>query len=58
VTPLGAETLEQLRELSSRQLRSLFAVVGDDDLAVIEHAIRILTTAVETATSTPPRSNP
>jgi DNA-binding MarR family transcriptional regulator len=57
VTPLGAETLEQLRELSTRQLRSLLDVVGDDDLAVVERAIRILTEAVEAAASPTPRSN-
>ena len=58
VTPLGAETLEQLRELSTRQLRTLFEVVGDDDLGVIERAIRILTEAAETAASTTARSKP
>jgi DNA-binding MarR family transcriptional regulator len=51
VTPLGVETLEQLRELSTRQLRALFEVVGDDDLTVVEHAIRILTEAANTAAS-------
>src|SRR5215207_1574317 len=56
ITPLGAQTLEQLRELSARQLRSLFDVLGDDDLEVIDRAIRILTEAVETAASQPARS--
>lgn len=46
VTPLGLETLEQLRELSTRQLRSLFEVIDDDGLAVVERAIRILTDAL------------
>lgn len=58
VTPLGAQTLEQLRELSTRQLRSLFDVLGDDDLEVVGRAIRILTEAVETAAPPTPRSNP
>ena len=53
VTPLGAETLEQLRELSSRQLRALFDVVDDADLAVVEHSIRILTEAVGQAAASP-----
>src|SRR5262245_45630919 len=49
VTPFGLETLEQMRELSTRQLRALFDLVGDDDLAVIDRAIRILTEAVDAA---------
>ncbi len=57
ITPLGAQTLEQLRELSARQLRSLFDLLGDDDLEVIDRAIRILTEAVETAASQPARSD-
>ena len=57
VTPLGGETLEQLRELSTRQLRSLFEVVSDDDLEVIERAIRILTEAVPAAADPSTRSN-
>ncbi len=47
VTELGHDTLEQLRELSTRQLRALFEVLDDDDLAVIEHATRLMTHAVE-----------
>jgi DNA-binding MarR family transcriptional regulator len=49
VTPSGFEALEQLRELSTRYLRALFDVLDDDDLGVVEHAIRILTDAVERA---------
>jgi DNA-binding MarR family transcriptional regulator len=56
VTPFGLETLERLRELSSRQLRALFDLVGDEDLAVIERAIRILTQAVDTAIDPTTRS--
>ena len=33
---LGLETLEQIRELSTRQLRMLFEQVSDKDLAVID----------------------
>jgi DNA-binding MarR family transcriptional regulator len=58
VTPLVAETLERLRELSTRQLRALFDVCGDDDLAVVERAIRILTEAAPAAASITRRSDP
>lgn len=50
VTPLGQQTLEQVRELSTAQLRALFVLVSDDDLAVIERAIRIMSDAVERTT--------
>lgn len=50
VTPLGLQTLEQIRELSTGQLRALFDLVSDDDLAVIERAIRIMSDAVERTT--------
>jgi DNA-binding MarR family transcriptional regulator len=46
VTGLGMETLEQIRELSTRQLRSLFEQVGDDDLDIISRAIHIMADAV------------
>jgi DNA-binding MarR family transcriptional regulator len=46
VTPDGLESLEQMRELGMRQLRSLLERVGDDDLATIERAIRIMTAAI------------
>jgi DNA-binding MarR family transcriptional regulator len=59
VTPFGLETLEQLRELSTRQLRAMFEIVGDDDLAVIERAIRILSDALQhDASTTTTRSRP
>jgi DNA-binding MarR family transcriptional regulator len=47
VTRLGHDTLERLRELSTRQLRALFDVLDDDDLAVIEHATRLMSHAVQ-----------
>lgn len=50
VTPLGMQTLEQIRELSTAQLRALFVLVSDDDLAVIERGIRIMSDAVERTT--------
>src|SRR5262245_27986480 len=58
VTPLGLATLEQMRELSTRQLRALFDLVGDADLGVIERAIRILSEAVDAAGAPTTRSHP
>jgi DNA-binding MarR family transcriptional regulator len=63
VTPFGLETLEQLRELGTRQLRTLLEAVRDDgDLAAIERAMRILSDALEVSASAPAsattRSNP
>ena len=63
VTPFGLETLEQLRELGTRQLRTLLEAVRDDgDLAAIERAMRILSDALEGSASAPAsattRSNP
>jgi len=46
VTPLGMQTLEQIRELGTRQLRMLFELVSDEDLEVIERATRIMADAV------------
>ena len=58
VTAFGLETLEQLRELGTRQLRVLLEVVGDDgDLAVIEHAMRILSDALEASADPSTRSD-
>ena len=59
VTPFGLETLEQLRELGTRQLRTLLEAVRDDgDLALIERAMRILSDALEASASATTRSNP
>lgn len=55
VTELGHDTLERLRELSSRQLRALFDVLDDDELEVIEHATRLMTRAVDMTSD--PRSS-
>jgi DNA-binding MarR family transcriptional regulator len=46
VTGLGMQILEQIRELSTRQLRMLFAEVSDEDLEVITRAIQIMADAV------------
>jgi DNA-binding MarR family transcriptional regulator len=51
VTSIGHETLERLRELSTRQLRALFDVLDDDELEVIERATRLMTHAVEMTTN-------
>jgi DNA-binding MarR family transcriptional regulator len=45
LTPLGSQTLEQVRELSTRQLRKLFELLTDDDLEVVERATRIMSDA-------------
>ena len=45
VTALGSQTLEQVRELSTRQLRMLFELVSDEGLDVIEQATRIMAEA-------------
>ena len=60
VTPFGRETLEQLRELGTRQLGALLDLVADDDLPLIERAIRILTDAMAAAAPAdePTRSQP
>ena len=59
VTPFGLETLEQLRELGTRQLRALLEAVRDDgDLALIERAMRILSDALEAPGQPPTRSHP
>jgi len=49
VTPTGTTTLAQLRELSSRPLRTLLERVSDEDLEVIERATRIMAAAVSDA---------
>jgi DNA-binding MarR family transcriptional regulator len=46
VTSAGTTALAQLRELSSRRLRTLLERVSDEDLDVIERAIRIMAEAV------------
>lgn len=51
VTPLGSQTLEQIRELSTRQLRTLFELVSDDELEVIERATRIMSDAVSASSA-------
>ncbi len=45
VTPDGLATLQRMRELNSRQMRTLLDRIGDDDLVVVESAVRIFTAA-------------
>jgi DNA-binding MarR family transcriptional regulator len=49
VTGAGAETLEQMREMSTAHLRMLFELVTDEDLAVVERATNILADAASAA---------
>src|SRR4051812_5023069 len=49
VTRVGLSALEQMREFGERQLRSLFDHIADDDVAVVERAMEILTRAVDAA---------
>lgn len=51
VTPLGTKTIEQIRELTSRQLRALFEVISDADLEVVARATQIMSDAVSDATN-------
>jgi DNA-binding MarR family transcriptional regulator len=55
VTPLGSQTIEQIRELSTRQLRALFEVISDADLDVVARATQIMSDAVATSTGATPR---
>lgn len=57
-TPLGTQTIEQLRELSTRQLRALFAVISDDDLEVVARSIQIMSDAVTTSAGIQPTTQP
>jgi DNA-binding MarR family transcriptional regulator len=57
VTPKGTSSLEQLRELSNRQLRALFELVTDGELDVVERALRILADATPTPSLTETRGS-
>jgi len=57
VTALGMATLEQVRELSARQLRMLFEQVSDEDLEVITHAIHIMAGAVSASVASTPSAS-
>lgn len=50
VTPLGRQTIEQIRELTTRQLRALFEVISDADLDVVARATQIMSDAISAST--------
>lgn len=53
ITEMGSTTLGQLRELSGRHLRTMLERVSDEDLDIVERAIRIMTEALpDTAPTT------
>lgn len=52
VTDTGRQSLEQLQELNTRQLRALFELISDEDLEVLERATGILTEAASAASTT------
>jgi DNA-binding MarR family transcriptional regulator len=56
VTPLGTQTIEQVRELTTRQLRALFEVISDADLEVVARATQIMSDAVSASTGTADRT--
>ncbi len=58
VTRVGLSALEQMREFGERQLRSLFDHIADDDVAVVERAMEILTRAVDDANRPADASGP
>ena len=45
-TPAGADVLERMRELSTRQMRELLERVSADDLVIVERSIDILAGAL------------
>jgi DNA-binding MarR family transcriptional regulator len=46
MTPLGAQTLEQMRDLGSRHMAALLDGLSPKELATVDRAIRILTDAM------------
>jgi DNA-binding MarR family transcriptional regulator len=58
VTETGTQVLEQMRELSTRQILALCALVSDDDLEIVEHATRILADAALDAAAGPSSTTP
>ena len=50
-TPLAESTLEQFRELNSHRMRELLGRLGDDDLAVVERTIQVLSSAIDAEAS-------
>ena len=50
-TALAESTLEQFRELNSHRMRELLGRLGDDDLAVVERTIQVLSSAIDAEAS-------
>jgi DNA-binding MarR family transcriptional regulator len=53
ITTLGLQSLEQLRELGTAQLRALYDAMTDAELKVVVRATRIMTRAVDATSHTP-----
>lgn len=58
VTGSGTQMLEQMRELNTRQLLALCALISDDDLEIVERATRIMTDAALAAAAQAPSTTP
>ena len=58
VTPHGLATLEGLRELGTRQLRSMLERINDEDLETVEQAMRIMTVAMTAPAPAPDGPHP
>jgi DNA-binding MarR family transcriptional regulator len=58
VTALGMRSLEQMRELGTRQLIALCASISDDDLAIVARSTWILADAVQATTAGTTTSTP
>jgi DNA-binding MarR family transcriptional regulator len=58
VTPTGARTLEQVRELSGRPFHKLLELLSDEDLDVVERATRIMADAITVTVSSTPGGTP
>ena len=58
LTPEGEALIERFRELNRRQLRELLELLSDDDLAVVERAVRALTRAAEQPPANRPPAQP
>jgi DNA-binding MarR family transcriptional regulator len=56
MTGAGAASLDRMRELNARQLEVLLDRVSDDDLAVVDRALHILTAAIDAMPD--PRKDP
>lgn len=53
-TATGADTLEQMRDMGTRQMQKLFELVTDKELEVVQRAITILAEAADATQTTPP----